>query len=342
MSITFPRFRRALAPAALAAAALTLSACSGGGSTTTPADGSGTGTADGDGASPVSVATAFYPLAWVTEQVGGDQVDVTDLTPPGTDEHDLELSPATVDSLSRMDLVVYLADFQPAVDDAVGHVSGPVVYDVSADARLLPRADGAVADEHDDEHAGETAEEHAEHEGDGHAHGPDDPHFWLDPARLADVAGGVAEQLAAVDPDGADTYRTNAEAVSAQLMELTATIDEGLAQCSRHSIVVTHQAYGYLTGPRGITQIGIAGIDPDTEPSPARIAEIERAVQGSDATTVFGEVQVDQKVATVIADQTGLEVGMLDPLGSQVADDATYPGQMQKNLDALRAALDCA
>ena len=91
MSITFPRFRRALAPAALAAAALTLSACSGGGSTTTPADGSGTGTADGDGASPVSVATAFYPLAWVTEQVGGDQVDVTDLTPPGTDENYLDI-----------------------------------------------------------------------------------------------------------------------------------------------------------------------------------------------------------------------------------------------------------
>lgn len=337
--------RHVFAPAVLASLALGLAACSGGG---TGGGGSSAGPSTpstvGDEAS-ISVATAFYPLAWVSEHVGGDRVTITDLTPPGSDEHDLELSPATVDSLRRTDLVVYLADFQAAVDDAVAGLSGPAVYDVTPDANLMPRGSGGAA-AHDD-HAHDHAHDHDHAEDDHtedthtHAHGPNDPHFWLDPARLATVADGVARQLAAIDPAGADTYTANAQRVTAELTDLAGRIDTGLARCKNSSIVVTHQAYGYLTNPRGIEEIGIAGIDPDTEPSPARIAEIERAVQNSDATTVFGEVQVDQKVAEVIANQTGLKVDVLDPLGSKATADATYPGQMQKNLDALRAALDC-
>lgn len=287
----------------------------------------------------VSVTTAFYPLAWVTEQVGGDRVAVTDLTPVGSDGHNLELSPAAVDALGQDDLVVYLKGFQPAMDNAVATIQSDkvTIFEAGPSVDLQPAG-----------HA--HAHDHAAHEADAHDHAHDhaggmagmDPHFWLDPLRLADVATEIGDKLAEIDPEGAEIYRANAEATVTQLTELSESFDEGLAQCSHSSIIVTHEAYGYLTEPRRITQIGISGIDPESEPSPARIAEIEEAAKNSDATTVFGEVAVNPKVAQVIAEQTGLQYGLLDPLGSRVTEDATYPEQMQANLDALRLALECA
>lgn len=330
------RFRQFGPLAATISAALLLASCAGAADDAETTEGTTNG-ADGEGGSsesaPIRVSSAYYPLAWVTEQVGGARVEVTDLTPPGSDSHNLELSPAVIDAMTRDDLIVYLAEFQPAVDDAVDTVgdAGPAVYEVSTDADLAPLGEAAADDAHtDDEHAGDDE------------HSTMDPHFWLDPARLARVADGVAERLEQLDPTGAEEYRDNAAAVTDQLAGLDQEINAGLAQCERSTIVVTHQAYGYLLADTGITQIGISGIDPDTEPSPARIAEIENAVADSDATTIFGEVQVDQKAADVIAGQTGLKVDVLDPLGSQITSGATYPGQMQKNLQALRAALDCA
>ena len=169
MKLMSIRSRRGLVPLALAAS-LTLAACSSGGAGDTGVEGSTNPDAE------VTVATAFYPLAWVTAQVGGDRVAVTDLTPTGSDEHDLELSPAQVDALTRDDLVVYLAGFQPAMDDAVDTIAstGAAVYDVSADVDLQPATGQHThgeADEHD--HEGETKAEHAAH-ADEHAEHADE------------------------------------------------------------------------------------------------------------------------------------------------------------------------
>ncbi|MGY1734224.1 metal ABC transporter substrate-binding protein, partial [Geodermatophilus sp. SYSU D01045] len=198
---------RVLAATTAAATGLLLAACGSAGEDEAAA-------ADG-----VSVEAAFYPLQWAAERVGGDRVDVESLTPPGAEPHDLELTPQDVASLTEADLVVYLAGFQPGLDEAVDE-AGDAAWDAGEAADLSPAAE-------EQGHEGESEEEHAEHAGeDGEAV---DPHFWLDPTRLADVGDALADRLAEVDPDGADTYRENAAALRTDLEALDAEMEQGLA-----------------------------------------------------------------------------------------------------------------
>ncbi|WP_228373525.1 metal ABC transporter substrate-binding protein [Demequina gelatinilytica] len=299
--------------AAAAASTLTLTACS----TTEPgADGS----ASAEGA--LTVATAFYPLQFVAEQVGGDRIVVVSMTPAGVEPHDVELSPATARQLGTADLALYLSEFQPAVDDAIS-TTGVEALDAAEVIEL---------------HA---AEEHADEEGeDEHDHGSSDPHFWLDPDLLAHLADAVGEAFATADPDNADTYTANAATLHAALEDLDNQYATGLAQCERDTIVTGHEAFGYLAEAYGLHQEGIAGLDPESEPSPARILEIKDIIAETGATTIFTEDAVSASVAEALASDVGVETEVLSPVET-VADGDDYIGVMTRNLSVLEDALGC-
>ena len=307
--------------AALGAAALALGACSSGGGSRGSSDAGGSG----DG---VAVLASFYPLQYVTEQVGGDLVSVDSLTPPGAEPHDLELSPAQVDEVGRADLVVYLSAFQAAVDEAVDANPPAHVVDAAQDTELH----AAEHDEHGEEHA----------EDDGHDHGTLDPHFWLDPTRLPAVADDVAAQLSEVDPDNADTYAANAEAFGQEMADLDQRYVDGLATCESRAIVTTHEAFSYLAERYDLEQVGISGVDPEGEPSPARLAEVGRVVQDEGVGTIFFETLASPKVAETLADELGVETAVLDPLEGLTDDTQDYVSVADANLETLRTALVCS
>ncbi|GEO96917.1 metal ABC transporter substrate-binding protein [Kocuria turfanensis] len=333
---------RALVVPLSLAAALALSSCAS--DSTDPS----AATADGRSGEALTVQASFYPLQYVTERVGGDLVAVESLTPAGAEPHDLELSPAAVDKLRTADAVVYLSGFQPAVDDAVAqtapeHALDAVHAGVEGEAAHSAEEHGAAEESHSAE--AHTEEGHAEGEpagGDGHDHGGEDPHFWLDPERLAAVATEVSHELAEVDPANAATYESNAEQLTTELTALDEEFTEGLATCERNTIVVAHEAYGYLADKYGLEQVGIAGLDPETEPSPARLAEIGKIVEAEGVTTVFSESLVNPKVAETLAAEHGVETAVLDPVEAQADENADYQQVMRDNLEALRTALDCA
>lgn len=319
------RRRRALiASAALACAALVAS-CS-------PGDGGGGGD---DGR--LQVLASFYPLQYVVEQVGGEHVAVSNLTPPAAEPHDLELAPAQVRRIGDADLVVYLSGFQPAVDEGIAQ---------RAPEHVVDAAESAGLEEHPGEdagaHAGESAEEHAEHADDGHDHGPTDPHFWLDPTRLAAVGDAVAAELAAVDPEHADDYAAGAAALTADLDALDAELAEALAPCAGATLVTSHEAFGYLAERYDLRQVGISGIDPEAEPSPARLREVGEVVRENGVTTLFFETLVSQKVTRTLADDLGVGTALLDPLESLAQDATDYREVMESNLEALTDGLVCA
>jgi len=301
--------------------------------------GGATAAASDDGG--VTVLAGVYPLEYLSKEIGGERVSVGALTPANVDPHNLGLSPRTVADMGAAGLVVHVSGLQAAVDDAVA-ATGVRAFDAAEHTELLPAVphDHAPAEaEHaHDEHADDGA--HAEEE---HAHEGEslDPHLWLDPARLAEVGSALAEELAEIDPDGAATYRANAERVGAQLTDLDADITAGLATCERDTIVVTHEAYGYLTSAHGLHQEGLSGIDPEAEPSPARLAEIADVVTEHDVDTVFVESLLSPAVTEALAEDLGLRTAVLDPLESQQDPDADYPAVMRANLAALRDALDC-
>ena len=299
---------------------------------------------DADSASGTRIVASSYPFAYVAEQVGGDAVDVENLTSPGVEPHDLELAPKQVAAVQDADLAVFETGFQPAVDDAVeeADLSDDASLDVADVVTLRESEEG-----HDHEHAEEgddhEHEDESEHEGDDHDHGGLDPHVWLDPTNMIAIADATAERLAEIDPDNADTFEANARDFGKRLRALDKQYETGLANCERSTIVTSHEAFGYLAARYDLEQVGIAGLDPGSEPSPEQLADITDLVRKDGITTIFTEELVSPAVAETVADETGADVATLDPIEGLSDDTAneTYVSLMEQNLDALKEANGC-
>jgi zinc transport system substrate-binding protein len=270
----------------------------------------------------LSIVTAFYPFVFVAERVAGRHAAVTSLTQPGAEPHDVELTPRQVGSLSSADLVVYERSFQPAVDQAVDQSGAADVLDTATVVPLEPLG---------------TAEE-------GHEDGGLDPHVWLDPGNVARIATAVAQRLAARDPAQAADYEANARRLADELGGLDAQFRSGLASCDRSDFVTTHAAFGYLARRYGLTQIGITGLTPDVEPSPARVAEVQREAAQHGVTTIFYETLVSPAIAQSVAGDLGLRTDVLDPIEgiTDASRGRDYLAVMRANLTALEKANGCS
>ncbi|MEU8074466.1 metal ABC transporter substrate-binding protein [Catellatospora citrea] len=300
--------RAAVAGVAALLALGTLTACS-----DSPADTSGR----------FSVVTGFYPLQFVSEKVGGPDVHVVNLAQPGAEPHDMELSPAQVAQVANAGLVIYLKGFQPQLDEAVAQNAADRAFDV---ATVTPLVSGA------------------NHEGANEEGGSaPDPHVWLDPTRLAAIAGTVSHQLAERDPAHAAAYAERGNALVAELNKLDAEFTAGLADCRRHEIVTSHAAFGYLADRYKLKQIALSGLTPDTEPTPQQVAAVAAEARKYGATTIFFETLVSPKVAQTLAEQVGAKTAVLDPLeGLAEGGTGDYFSVMRTNLATLRTALGCS
>jgi zinc transport system substrate-binding protein len=275
-----------------------------------------------------NVVTSFYPLQYVAERVAGEHVEVTNLTEPGAEPHDLELTVAQTVDVAEADLAFYQAGFQPAVDDAVAQSDPDRVVDVT---EVVTLADGGG-------HAAESPEEHAEHAD----HGAADPHFWLDPALMAEAAAAFTDAVTEVDPEHADDYEAGLAALRTDLRDLDSAYAEGLADCERDTVVVSHDAFGYLE-KYGVHFEAIAGLSPDVEPSPAHVAELQNLIEAEGVTTVFAETLASPAYAETLAADLDIETAVLDPIEGLSSPDSSedYLSLMRANLDALRTANGC-
>lgn len=288
-------FRPALFRLACAALAISVvaAACGGGGR-----DSGGSA----DGGTRVQVVASFHPLAELARRVGGDEVTVTDLTPPGTEPHDLELSPRQLDRLADADVVLHAGPaFQPAVASAAERLDGRVVDVLAA---LDPQSDGDDVD----------------------------PHFWLDPKRMRAAAEVVAEALG---------VRSGLAALQRELDAVDAEIEAGLAGCRSRVLVTAHDAFGAFASRYGLEAQPITGLSPEAEPDPKHLADLANLVRGRGVTTVFTEELVSPKVAQSLARETGVATAVLDTLEGPGEDGSTYESRMRANLAALQAGLGC-
>lgn len=275
----------------------------------------------------VLVVTAFYPLRFVAERIAGEHADIASLTPAGVEPHDLELTARQITTLLQADLLLYVGQgFQPAVEGLVGQVEGETI-DVLAGIELI---DGG---EHVEESGGEPHDE-------GSQEGEFDPHVWLDPTRMAQIAGQVEEHLSMIDPDNAADFKQNAGRLVGELETLDAEFRSGLEQCERREIVTSHRAFGYLIARYDLEQHGISGLDPESEPSPQRLAEVAELVRQEGVTTIFFETQLPADLAETVARETGTTTAVLDPLESP-PQSGDYLSAMRANLTELRTALGC-
>lgn len=263
-----------------------------------------------DGGGRPQVAVAAYPFAWLVQQVGGDAVQLVDLS-QGTEPHDVELGPRQAARLQTADLVVTLKGFQPALDDAI------------TDPRKVLDLREAV-----DEQAASSDL--------GDEEGGLDPHVWLDPVRMAQAATALGDRLERIAPGS----RARAAATVSALTALDARFRDGLAGCERHELVTSHTAFGYLARRYDLEQVGVSGTSPEAEPSPGRLAEVVRFAREHGVTTVF-TAPGESKVAETVAREIGATTAALTTLEARPATGDYLTG-MDADLAALRAGLGCA
>ncbi|MGB0903708.1 MAG: zinc ABC transporter substrate-binding protein, partial [Mangrovicoccus sp.] len=176
--------------------------------------------------------------------------------------------------------------------------------------------------EHHDEHEHDDHEDHAEHEGEI------DPHLWLDPANAQIWLPVIAEQIASLDPDHADQYRANAAAAVAQIDALTAEIDSIVAPLRQYGYYVGHDAYHYFETRFDIYATGAVALSDARMPGPRRIAELQAAVSEAEVRCMFVEPQVPDRMAGRLAQETGITMAVIDPIGIDHQLGADLYGKM--------------
>jgi zinc transport system substrate-binding protein len=290
----------------------------------------------------LSVVTTFYPLAEFSQNVGGDQVHIRNLTPPGIEPHDFEPSPRDMAAIQKADIFVYNgAGLEPWVAKILPDLrrGGAVVIDTSAGISILEGVDDHEEDGngHDDEDGHDDAAE------DDHDHGPEDPHFWLDPILAGRQVDNIMKGLIKADPDNRELYEANAGRYRDKLARLDREFREGLAPYERREIVISHASLAYVARRYDLKMVPIAGISTEDEPSPRRLRAIARYVQERDVRYIFVENLVSPRLAETIARETGAKITIYDQAvgltDAEIEEGKTYLTIQRDNLKKLKKAL---
>jgi zinc transport system substrate-binding protein len=258
-----------------------------------------------------TIVASVYPFAFAAERIAGPDWEVIDLTPPGAEAHDLELTLEQRNEIQSAAVVVYLGDFgfQPQVEQAVKEAEGEVI-----DGTLngtIPIVKGA------------------------------DPHLWLDPLYLGNVADEIAGVLDDLDPGRAPDYTTNSAPLFPRLFALSDRYVAELRQCRYDTMIVSHEAFEYIALNFDLDQFGLAGVTPEAEPAAARLAEARALIRAGDAGAVFYEEHDDAKrIAETFADDVGVPALPLSTLESRPVE-GDYLSVMEDNLESLREGLQC-
>lgn len=313
------------------------------------------------------VVVSIEPYREAVERLVGDQGTVEVLLPAGASPHAFDPTPRDVVRLSDADLVVVNGvadDWTLDLVEALGADAPPVfvALDALADDELLEgghdhdhahdepsHEDHADEEHHDDEHAADEHhdDEHADeehHDGehadehDGHDHGDVNAHVWLDPRRMSVIVDALALRIAELDPGRADDVRAAAEAYQAELDALDAEIAERLAPFAGAPFVPFHDAWPYFAERYGLNLVLEVEPFPGREPSARALAEAVTTLRDVGARAIFTETQLDDRPARVLADEAGVALGVLDPLGGAEGRDG-YLALQRYNAAAIEEAL---
>ncbi|HEX7739841.1 MAG TPA: metal ABC transporter substrate-binding protein [Marmoricola sp.] len=271
------------------------------------------------------VIASFYPLQFVAQRIVGDQAEVTDLTGPGVEPHDLELTVRQAAKISGADVVIYEKGVSPAVDGAVANDGPGHVLDTTTVVPLKPPVPGEEATN------GESMDN-------------GDPHFWQDPTLLAKVATAFTHLMVKVDPADKASYDAEDDRMQRDLKRLDEDYRTGLAHCRTRTLVVSHDAFEYLGRRYHLDIEPIAGLSPDAEPSAKHLSQLSSLIRKDKITTVFSERLASPKMADTLASDLGITTAVLDPIEGLTPDDssADYLTLMRQNLAAIKKANGCS
>lgn len=266
-------------------------------------------------ANKMRVATTFYPLYEIAKEIGGDKVSVTNVTPNGVEPHDYEPSASTIADLQNAKVFIYNgATLEPWVDKFLPDFKNTAVK-ASDGIDIIKSNEGT------------------------------DPHYWLDPKLAQRSVQTIRDALVAASPTDKDYFMQNATKYSLALSTLDDDIKSGLQTCNSRTVVASHDAFSYFAKRYNLTVESITGLNPEAEPSAAKLAEITKFVRQKGIGYIFYERLVSSKIADTIATETGAKTAAFDPIEGLTNEDQqqgkTYVSIQRENLAALRTALGC-
>lgn len=304
-------------------------------------------TAEGD---QLDIYTTVYPLQYFTERIGGTEVKVQSIYPPGANEHTFEPTQKDMIALADADLFFYIGlGLEGFVENAKKtlaeeNVEMVAVIDGVPDSALEVNED--EHDHHEDEgsethdHATDAAEEGHE----GHDHGDTDPHVWISPKISQDLALTVKNKLVKASPENEQLFEENYQSLVSELQQLDTHFEEMSQAASSKTFFVSHAAFGYLADTYGLEQIAIAGLNSQQEPSQKELTKIIDMAREKNVKYILFEQNVNSKLTEVIQKEIGAESLVLHNLGvlskEDIANEETYFTLMQKNLETLKTALN--
>ncbi|XJS10380.1 metal ABC transporter solute-binding protein, Zn/Mn family [Aerococcaceae bacterium WGS1372] len=278
----------------------------------------------------VNVVTTFYPMYFLADRIGGDDVNVSLLLDKGQDAHSYESTARDVVTVQESDLFIYQDDeMEFFVQDLLSVVDTDKTY-VLESTQGLELLEGEGHDEHGHE------DEHDHEEGHSHEY---DPHTWLDPAFYSEQALNVRDALIEVDPANAEHYEANAQQLVDELLALDQEFEEGLQSLSNRTMVVQHEAFGYLAHAYDLKQVAITGLMTNTEPSAQQLVEISKFIAENNVETIYIDPATSTSISEAVADTTGVKLRPLRTLESvsteEMEQGIDYLSIMRDNLNQL-------
>jgi zinc transport system substrate-binding protein len=283
----------------------------------------------------LQAVASFYPVYDITKAVGGDLVEAISLVPSGVEPHEYEPTPKEIENLNNAEVFVILGtNFAEFEHDLEHSMEGKLKVINAGEGVFLINAS---EEEHEEE---EIDEGHAEE--DEQSHSGTDPHIWLSPKNMIKMSQNVRDGLVESDTKNAENYKENADAYIVKLQALNTEYKNGLSNCKKDVILVSHRAFGYLARDYGFEQIAISGISPESEPTPQEMATLVEEAREHDVKYVFYEELVDPRIAQTIASEVNATALELNPIEGTKNPGEDYFSLMRKNLANLKLALECS
>ena len=273
----------------------------------------------------LNVYTTVYPLEYFTKQIGGKYVNVKTIYPPGTDEHTYEPSQKDMMELSDSDLFLYIGlGLEGFANKAKDTLKGQNVDMIAVGEQLkLP---------------------HNASFNDGDEHGDVNPHVWLDPVYMKEMAYTISKELTKKMPEHKNLFEKNYTTVAKKLDTLNQQFQDVTKNSKKKEIIVTHAAYTYWELRYGIKQDSIAGVSTTDEPSQKKLKGIIDTVKKDHLSYILFEQNVQSKLAEVVKQETRTEVLYLNNLAvlreTDIKNNEDYFSLMQKNIQTLKTALN--
>lgn len=278
------------------------------------------------------VVTSFYPLYFFTNEIAKDKINISNITPSGSEPHEYEPTPIDMTNIENSDLVI---------------LNGGGLESWGENIKInLNKSKTKIVSVGDNLFVKKNDKNHKENEGgENHHHGGLDPHIWLSPILAIQIVDKIESELSQIDTENQEYYKSNAHILKEKLSKLDGEFKDGLKTCVNKNIITSHAAFYYLASTYGLNQISIAGLSQEEEPSSKEMTEIVKFAKSNNVKYIFFESLISPKLSLTIAREIGAKTLLLNPIEGltieEIKSGKDYFSEMNNNLINLKIALEC-